>query len=73
MSQDQIDQLSIKERLKAPTPKVFKTLKTIGLTLAAVSGTLLTAPLPPLLISIASYLAVAGAVASAVSQVAVEG
>ena len=62
------------ERALAPTPKFFKTLRTVGLVLAAVSGTILTAPigLPVVVVNIAGYLAVAGGVLSAVSQVTVE-
>ena len=66
--------MNVIERMKAPTPKFFKVLRTIGLSLAAVSGTLLAAPiaLPTILVTVAGYVAVAGAVATAVSQVAVE-
>lgn len=75
MKQQQIDALSIAERVKAPTPKLFQTIKVIGLTLAAVSASLLAAPvaLPAIVTTIAGYLAVAGTVATAVSQVTVAG
>ena len=75
MTQKQIDNLSIKERIKSPTPKLFRTLKIIGLTLAAARGVLLTAPvaLPAIVTTIAGYIATAGLVATAVSQVTVEG
>ena len=33
------------KRAKAPTPKFFKVLRNIGLTLAAVGGTVLAAPI----------------------------
>ena len=58
------------KRAKAPTPKFFKVLRNIGLALAAVGGTVLAAPiaLPVVLTSVAGYLAVAGGVISAVSQ-----
>ena len=58
------------KRAKAPTPKFFKVLRNIGLTLAAVGGTVLAAPiaLPVVVTSVAGYLAVAGGVISAVSQ-----
>ncbi len=61
------------ERAQAPTPKFFKVLRTVGLTLLAVSGSILAAPvaLPAGLVTVAGYLAVAGGVASAVSQVTV--
>jgi hypothetical protein len=62
--------MTLQQRLNAPTPKFFKKVRNIGLVLAAVSGTLLTAPvaLPAVLVKIAGYLAVAGGVATAVSQ-----
>lgn len=68
-------ELSVLERLKAPTPKFFKKLRTIGLILAAAGGALVTAPvmLPTIVVTIGGYLIVAGTVASAVSQAAVEG
>ncbi|WP_395064985.1 hypothetical protein [Flavobacterium sp.] len=57
-------------RAKAPTPKFFKVLRNIGLVLAAVGGTILTAPiaLPVVVTTIGGYVAVAGGVISAVSQ-----
>lgn len=66
--------MTIKERVKAPVPKFFKVLRTVGLSLLAVSGSLLAAPiaLPAALVSAAGYIAVAGGVLSAVSQVTVE-
>lgn len=62
------------ERLKAPTPKHFKKLRNIGLILATIATTVAAAPvaLPAIVLKIAGYLAVAGGVASAVSQTAVE-
>ena len=64
----------IVERATAPTPKFFKVLRTIGLALASVGGILLTAPigLPVVLTTIGGYVAVAGGVISAVSQLTVE-
>lgn len=63
--------MNILKRAKAPTPNFFKVLRNIGLALAAVGGTLLAAPiaLPVAVISIGGYLAVAGGVLSAVSQI----
>ncbi len=57
-------------RAKAPTPKFFKVLRTIGLALAAVGGTILAAPitLPAIVTTIGGYVAVAGGVLSAASQ-----
>lgn len=66
--------MTIQQRLKAPTPKFFKKVRNIGLVLAAVSGSLLTAPiaLPAIVIKVAGYLAVASGVATAVSQATTE-
>jgi uncharacterized membrane protein HdeD (DUF308 family) len=62
--------MNILNRAKAPTPKFFKALRTIGLVLAAVGGIVSTAPvaLPVVVVSIGGYFAVAGGVLSAVSQ-----
>ena len=61
------------QRIQEPTPKFFRKLRNIGLALTAVSSVIVTAPvsLPALLVSVAGYLAVAGGIASAVSQAAV--
>ncbi len=60
----------IVNRAKAPTPKFFKVLRNIGLVLAAAGGTILTAPiaLPAIVVTVGGYVAVAGGVLSAVSQ-----
>ncbi len=57
-------------RAKAPTPKFFRVLRTVGLALAAVGGTILAAPiaLPAIITTIGGYVAVAGGVLSAASQ-----
>jgi hypothetical protein len=61
-------------RMKKPTPKFFKKIRKVGLTLAAVSATIFAAPvaLPAIVVKVAGYLAVAGAVAGTVSQAAVK-
>lgn len=66
--------LSFTERVVSPTPSFFKKLRTAGLVLAAISGALVAAPVavPAIVVKIAGYLAVAGGVATAVSQTAVE-
>lgn len=62
------------ERLKGPTPRFFRHIRNAGLILTGISGAILTAPvvLPAGLITAAGYLALAGAVASALSQTAVK-
>ena len=66
--------MSIVERVKAPTPKFFRTLRTIGLALAAIGGAILASPiaLPAGLVAAAGYVALAGGVVTAVSQTAVD-
>lgn len=66
--------MNLKQRIESPTPSFFKKVRNIGLILVAVSATLLSTPvaLPAVLIKVAGYLAVAGSVASAVSQTATE-
>jgi uncharacterized membrane protein HdeD (DUF308 family) len=62
--------MNIIKRVQSPTPKFFKVLRNIGLVLAAVGGTILAAPvaLPVVVTTIGGYVAVAGGVISAVSQ-----
>ena len=62
--------MNIIKRIQSPTPKFFKVLRNIGLVLAAVGGTILAAPvaLPVIVTTIGGYVAVAGGVLSAVSQ-----
>lgn len=66
--------MNIFQRAKAPTPKFFKVLRTVGLSLAAIGGSLLAAPvaLPVALVTVAGYLTVVGGVIGAVSQTAVQ-
>ena len=66
--------LSLIQRITAPTPKIFKIFRTVGLSLAAAGGAILAVPaMPVILVSIAGYILAAGSVMTAVSQVAVDG
>jgi hypothetical protein len=58
------------DRLQAATPPFFKKIRNIGIILATVSATLLAAPiaLPAVVLQLAGYMAVAGTVATAISQ-----
>jgi len=60
--------------LKQPTPKFFRTLRNIGIALAAAGGAIIAAPisLPALVVTLATYMTVAGTVATAVSQAVVQ-
>ena len=66
--------MNVLQRAQAPTPKFFRILRVIGLSLAAAGGILVAAPvaLPAAIISAGGYLIVAGSVATAVSQVTVK-
>lgn len=66
--------MNIINRVKAPTPKFFKVLRTIGLTLAAAGGAVLASPiaLPAGIVTLGGYLVAGGSVLSAVSQATVE-
>ena len=66
--------MNVVERAKAPTPKFFRILRAIGLAMMAISGSVIAAPvvLPVAVASIAGYIAVAGGVISAISQVTVD-
>ena len=66
--------MTIIKRAKAPTPKFFKLLRTIGLAMAAIGSTIVAAPvaLPFTIVTLGGYLAVAGGVLSAVSQLTSE-
>ncbi len=60
-------------RVQAPTPRFFKVLKIIGLSLAAAGTAVITSPvvLPAVIVSIAGYCVVAGSMIGAVSQLTV--
>ena len=62
--------MNVIERVQAPTPKFFVKLRNISLLLAALGGSILAAPvaLPAIVLKIASYIAIAGAVGGTVSQ-----
>ncbi len=61
-------------RLKATTPKFYRTLRNVGLGMAAAGGILVASPIaiPAVLVTIGGYLIVAGSVATAVSQTVTE-
>lgn len=65
--------MTLFQRAIAPTPKFFKILRNTGLALAAASAAIMAAPvaMPASIVSAAGYVAVAGAVMSALSQITV--
>lgn len=62
--------MTLVERYKKPTPKFFRTLRNIGIALATAGGAIIAAPvaLPAAVVTVATYMTVAGTVATAVSQ-----
>ncbi|MGV4413197.1 hypothetical protein [Chryseobacterium sp. T1] len=64
---------NIVSRIQEPTPKWFKIIRTTGLLLSAIGGTLVAAPveLPATLVTIGGYLLLGGTLASALSQTAI--
>ena len=65
---------NLKDRWNAKTPKFWKRVRNIAITLGAIAGVILTAPvsLPAAVITAAGYLATAGPVAATLSQLTVE-
>lgn len=65
-----IHAMSIVKRMKQPTPRFFRKIRNIGISIATIGGAIIAAPvaLPAAVVTIAGYMAVAGTVASAVSQ-----
>ncbi|MBL4559387.1 MAG: hypothetical protein JKX79_00235 [Labilibaculum sp.] len=65
--------MRITERYKRKTPSFFRKLRNIGIALAAAGGVIIAAPisLPAIVITVATYLTVAGTIATAVSQAVV--
>jgi len=65
--------MNLIERYKKPTPKFFKIIRNIGIALGSSGAAILAAPvvMPAALLSVATYLTVAGAVLTAVSQAVV--
>ncbi len=65
--------MNLIERYNKPTPKFFKVLRNIGIALATAGGAIIAAPvsMPALVVTIATYMTVAGTVATAVSQAVV--
>ncbi|WP_254453250.1 hypothetical protein [Winogradskyella undariae] len=62
--------MNIVDRYKKTTPKFFRTLRNIGIALATAGGAIIAAPisLPAIVVTVATYMTVAGTVATAVSQ-----
>ena len=66
--------MKIIERYQKPTPKFFRILRNIGIALATAGGAIIAAPIsiPATIITVATYMTVAGTVATAVSQAVIK-
>jgi hypothetical protein len=66
--------MTIAQRWSAPTPKFWKGVQKIAITLGAVAGVILTAPisLPASVVTAAGYVATAGTVAATLSQLTIQ-
>lgn len=69
-----MEDLSLKQRWKSPTPKFWKKVQRIGLVLTAVGTFVATAPiaLPAVIVSAGAYAAFGGGLIAAMSQLTVE-
>ena len=65
--------LNLVSRISAPTPKWFRIIRNLGITLSAIGGTLVAAPvvLPAALVTIGGYMLLGGTLIGAVSQTAI--
>ena len=66
--------MTLAQRWKAQTPKFWKRVQRVAITLGAVAGVILTAPvsLPTAVVTAAGYVATAGTVAATLSQLTVK-
>ncbi|MBD8084638.1 hypothetical protein [Chryseobacterium caseinilyticum] len=66
--------MNIIKRVKAPTPKLFRILRNIGLLSAGIGGVLIASPVRLSLTvdEVAKYLVLAGGIISAISQITVD-
>ena len=62
------------QRWNAPTPNFWKRVQKVAITLGAVAGVILTAPVsvPAAVITVAGYVATAGTVAATLSQLTID-
>jgi hypothetical protein len=66
-------ELTLAQRVVAPTPKFFRLLRTIGVVVGLVGASILASPvaLPAVVVTVGGYLALAGSIVTGVSQTAV--
>ena len=66
--------MSIKQRWSAKTPKFWKKVQRVAITVGAIAGVIIAAPitLPVAVVTVASYAITVGTVAATLSQLTVE-
>jgi hypothetical protein len=66
-------ELTLAQRVVAPTPKFFRLLRTIGVVVGLVGASILASPvaLPAVVVTVGGYLALAGSIVTGLSQTAV--
>ena len=66
--------MSMKERWSAKTPKFWKRVQRIAITVGTVAGVIIAAPitLPAAVVTVATYAITAGTVAATLSQLTIE-
>ena len=66
--------MSIRQRWSAKTPKFWKRVQKIAITIGAIAGVIVTAPitLPVAVVTVASYAITVGTVAATLSQLTVQ-
>ena len=66
--------LTLLERITAPTPSFFKKVRTIGLVMGVIGAALLASPvaLPAVVGTIGGYLVLGGSIITSVAQTAVK-
>ena len=66
--------MSIKQRWSAKTPKFWKKVQKVAITIGAIAGVIIAAPitLPVAVVTVAAYAITVGTVAATLSQLTVE-
>lgn len=66
--------MTVKQRWKAQTPKFWKRVQKAAITVGAIAGVIIAAPitLPAAVLTVAGYVATAGTVAATLSQLTIE-
>ena len=67
--------LTLAQRVLAPTPSFFKKIRNIGVVIGVIGAALLSAPvtLPVVVTTVAGYLVLAGSIITSVAQTTVKG